>query len=330
MLGVGAYRPRRMVTNAEISGRMGRTDEWIVARSGIRIRRFAAPDETLLFMAVAAAQDALAHAGVAAGEVDCVLLASMSNLVQTPPQAVLVAHELGAGAAAAIDLSGACAGFCHAVALGGDMIRAGSARYVLVVGAERMTDIIDPADAGVAFMFADGAGAVLLGPSDTPGIGPVVRWADGSCRDALRMSSGWDEFAVDPGLRPPVMRMDGRRVFRWVIEFVVPAALKAVDAAGISVDDLVAFVPHQANTRMIDLLADRLGLAPHVEVARDVVNSGNTSAASIPLALERLVASGRVSKGGPALLIGFGAGLNYAGQVVLLPPGREGEHAGRS
>ncbi|RKT55659.1 beta-ketoacyl-ACP synthase 3 [Saccharothrix australiensis] len=320
ILGVGAYRPRRVVTNEEVCARMDSTPEWVETRSGIRTRRFAGDDETLCAMAVAAGRAALDDAGVAPGQLDCVVVASMSVLVQTPPRAVLVAAGLGASAAAGFDLSAACAGFCHALAVAGDMVRAGSARHVLVVGAERMTDIIDPADRSVAFMFADGAGAVVVGPSPVPAIGPVVRWADGGERDALRMNTTWDEFRADPSREPPAMRMDGRRVFRWVVENVAPAALKAVEAAGLSVGDLAAFIPHQANTRMIDVLADRLGLPGHVVVARDVVSAGNTSAASIPLAMERLVRSG-AAVDGPALLFGFGAGLNYAGQVAMLPGG---------
>ncbi|GAA3292511.1 beta-ketoacyl-ACP synthase 3 [Dactylosporangium vinaceum] len=321
ILGVGAYRPRRVVSNDEVCRRLDSTPEWIESRSGIVSRRFAGPEETLCAMAVAAAGAALQHAGVTPDAVGCVIVASMSNLVQTPPLAVLVADEIGAGRAAAFDLSGACAGFCHALAVAGDTVRAGEVRYVLVIGVERMTDIIDPADRGVAFMFADGAGAVLVGPTSAPAIGPVVRGANGAFREALRMSASWAEFGADPQRERPVMRMDGRRVFRWAVEEVVTAGRQALRDAGLGVSDLAAFVPHQANLRMIDVLADRLELPAHVVVARDVVTAGNTSAASIPMALRRLLDNSAAAPGGPALLFGFGAGLNYAGQVVLLPAG---------
>jgi len=320
ILGIGGYRPRRSVGNAEVCAVADSTPEWIETRSGIRERRFAAADETLLVMAQAAAGKSLAHAGVTPDRIDLVLLASMSNLVQTPPLAVRVAYALGAHGAAALDLSGACAGFCHALAVASDAVRAGSAGHVLVIGAERMTDIVEPSDRGVSVLFADGAGAVVVGPSDVPRIGPVVRGAAGRYEDALRMSTGWDEFAADPvGAGRPWMRMDGRRVFRWAMEEVAPQAARILDEAGVPPAELDVFVPHQANLRMIELLAERLGLGPGTVLARDVVRSGNTSAASVPLALEALVETGEAGSGDTALLLGFGAGLNFAGQVVVLP-----------
>jgi 3-oxoacyl-(acyl-carrier-protein) synthase III len=323
--GLGVYRPRREVSNAEVCEWIDSTEEWIETRSGIAHRRFAGPQETLPAMATSAGRAALAHAGITADRVDCVVLASMSNLVQTPPASVVVAHQLGAVNAAGFDLSGACAGFCHALAVASDTVRAGNAEYVLVIGAERMTDIIDPTDRSVAFMFADGAGAVLVGPSAEPGIGPVVRGADGAMAHALRMSTSWAEFGADPSLDRPVMKMDGRRVFRWAVENVVPAGRRAIQLAGLEVGELCAFIPHQANLRMIELLAERLELPEDVSVARDAERSGNTSAASIPLAMDRLLREGAAQGGGAALLIGFGAGLNFAGQVALLPPAPTGD-----
>ncbi|MFC8075117.1 beta-ketoacyl-ACP synthase 3 [Streptomyces sp. NPDC057307] len=319
ILGVGGYRPRRVVGNEELCAAIDSTPEWIESRSGIRERGFAAADETLPMMARAAAEKALAQAGTAPSDVDLVLVASMSQLVQTPPLAVLLAAGLGASGAAAVDISGACAGFCHALAIGSDAVRAGSARHVLVVGAERMTDIVDPRDRSVSVLFADGAGAVVVGPAARPGISPVVRGADGRYADALRMSGSWARFAADPESGRPWMRMDGRRVFRWAMDEVAPAADRVLREAGVTAGQLDAFVPHQANLRMIGLMAERLGLTDRTVVARDVVRAGNTSAASVPLALEALLESGAVGTGDTALLLGFGAGLNYAGQVVELP-----------
>ncbi|MFC8670230.1 MULTISPECIES: beta-ketoacyl-ACP synthase 3 [Streptomyces] len=318
LLGIGGYRPRRVVGNAEICRLIDSTEEWIETRSGIVERRFADHDETLPMMAATAAEKALAQAGTTPAELDLVLVASMSNLVQTPPLAVRVAHELGAGAAAGVDLSAACAGFCHALAMASDAVRAGSARRVLVVGAERMTDIVEPTDRTISFLFADGAGAVVVGDSDTPGIGPVVRRADGAHSEALRMTAPW---ATAEGAAPerPWMRMDGRRVFRWAMDEVAPALARTVGEAGLTPAELGAFVPHQANLRMIELMSERLGLTGATAVSRDVVRSGNTSAASIPLALEALLASQEASTGDTALLVGFGAGLNFASQVVVLP-----------
>lgn len=314
LLGIGGYRPRRVVGNAEVCRHIDSTDEWIRAHSGIEERRFASADETLLMMSVAAAEKALAQAGTVPADVDLVVLASMSNLVQTPPLAVQVAHELGARSAAAVDLSAACAGFCHVLAVASDAVRAGSAQRVLVIGAERMTDIVEPTDRTISFLFADGAGAAVVGAAGDPGIGPVVRRADGALKQALRMTSSWAG-----GRDRPWMRMDGRRVFRWAVEEVTPAALQALDLAGVPVADLDAFVPHQANLRIIEIMAARLALPPRTVVAQDVIRYGNTSAASVPLALETLLSEGRVSSGATALLAGFGAGLNFAAQTVVLP-----------
>ncbi|MEU0052660.1 beta-ketoacyl-ACP synthase III [Streptomyces sp. NPDC006309] len=317
ILGVGAYRPRRVVTNAEICTRIDSTEEWIESRSGIVTRHFAAPDETLAVMAASAGAQALAHAGLEPDRLDCVLVASMSNLLQTPPVSVTVAHALGAHRAGAFDLSAACAGFCHALGVAGDLVSSGGAAHVLVVGAERMTDIVDPEDRTIAFLFADGAGAVVVGPSDEPGIAPAVRGADGSHLGALRMDGEWAGAGPD---RPrPYMRMDGRGVFRWAVSRIVPAGQQAMAQAGVDAARLAAFIPHQANLRMIEVMADRLGLPADVAVATDVRRSGNTSSASIPLAMERLLSEGTARSGDPALLVGFGAGLNYAGQVALLP-----------
>ena len=320
ILGLGTYRPRRDVSNDEMCEWILSTDEWIETRSGIRNRRFAGPDESLSAMAITAGRRALAHAGVDAAQLDGVVVASMSNLVQTPPLAITVAVGLGAVNAGGFDVSAACAGFCHALAIASDTVRTGDAEYVLVIGVERMTDIVDRTDREIAFLFADGAGAVVVGRSAEPGISPVVRGADQHSLDALRMNTSWAQFRADPTLPRPAMKMDGRRVFRWAITAMVPAARRMLQRAGLEPDDLTAFIPHQANLRMIEVLATRLGLPPHVAVARDAEFSGNTSAASIPLAMERLLCNGSAEPGGAALLIGFGAGMNYAGQVVLLPP----------
>lgn len=319
MIGLGVCRPHRVVDNGEICTRIDSTEEWIVQRSGIHTRGHAGERETLCRLAAEAGAKALSAAGIRADQVGCVVVASMSNLVQTPPLAIQVAHALGAVGAGGFDLSAACAGFCHALGLAGNMVCAGDAEYVLVIGAERMTDIVSPTDRSIAFLFADGAGAVVVGPSDEPGIGPTVRGADGNSLDALRMTNSWDGFRADPSTAPPYMIMDGRRVFRWAVAEVVPAARRALAAAGLTTADLAAFIPHQANLRMIELLAERLDLPDSVVVADDVVRSGNTSTASVPLAIDRLRADGRVRAGEPALLITFGAGLNYAGQVALLP-----------
>ena len=312
LLGVGAYRPRTVVTNTELCARIDSTPDWIESRSGIVTRGFAAPDETLVTMAAAAGAAALAAAGLR--RVDCVLVSSTSDLVQVPPLSSRVAAELGLAGAGGFDVAAACAGFCHAIGVASDMVARGGAEHVLVVGVERMTDIVAATDRSTAFLFADGAGAAVVGPADAPGIGPTVRGIDIGSTAALGMTSPW------PGTNSaPVLVMDGRRVFRWAVEDGVPACRAALAAAGVDVADLAAFVPHQANLRIIDVLAARLALPDSVIVAREVVHTGNTSAASVPLALAALLRDGALRTGDPVLLFGFGAGLNHAAQVVLAP-----------
>ncbi|MFJ9895896.1 beta-ketoacyl-ACP synthase III [Streptomyces sp. NPDC091280] len=318
VLGVGAYRPARVVTNDEVAGPIDSSDEWIRRRSGISARRFAAPDETVVAMAVTASVKALAQAGVAPDAVDTVLLASMSQLEQSPPAAPRVAHRMGARSAGAMDVGAACAGFCHALATADSLIRSGNSRYVVVVGSERMTDIVDPTDRGTAFLFGDGAGAMVVGPADEPGVGPVVWGSEGDRHEAIAHSAPWPVPGTGP-TAPPTLRMDGPAVFRWAVATVPRTARAALDAAGVDVADLAAFVPHQANLRIVDGSAKALRLPDHVVVARDVVHAGNTSAASVPLAVEELLARGAVPRGGLALLVGFGAGLSHAAQVVALP-----------
>jgi 3-oxoacyl-[acyl-carrier-protein] synthase III len=320
ILGVGAYRPARVVGNEEIALRIGVEPEWIARRSGINTRRFAGPDEPLPMMAAAASENALRAAGLRADEVDCVLVATISHLLQMPALAVDVAHRLGADRAAAFDLSAACAGFCHGVAIADSMIRSGTARNVLMIGADRMTDVVDPDDPATAFLFADGAGAVVIGRSGTPGIGPVAWGADGDRMDAITMTGQWTpKLRENPELPWPYLCMTGWKVFRWATETMGQAARDAVELAGLTPGELAAFIPHQANGLITNALAKDIGLPADAAVATDIADSGNTSGASIPMAMERMLASGEARSGDPALLIGFGSGLVHAGQVVLLP-----------
>jgi 3-oxoacyl-[acyl-carrier-protein] synthase-3 len=319
LLGIGAYRPSRVVPNSALVEAIDSTAEWIEQRTGIRSRRWASEDETLQAMSVAASRDALDAAGIDARQVDCVVVATVSHFEQTPAIATSVAHELGTDRAAAFDISAACAGFCHGISLAADMVRGGSARHVLVVGAERLSDITDLQDRGTAFIFADGAGAAVVGPAAEPGIGPVVWGSDGSQADLIRQRRDWRDVIADPEPRMPYLRMDGPSVFRWASFEMAKVAREALDRSGVSVDDLDLFVPHQANRRITEAMARALRLPDHVRVAHDIAEQGNTSAASIPLALDRLAADGESSSGDLALLVAFGAGLAYAAQVVKVP-----------
>lgn len=314
ILGIGACRPARVVPNEEICAHIDSSDAWIRRRSGIATRRFAGADETVVTMAAESARKALAQAGADPADVDAVLVASMSHFERAPAAAPQVAHLVGADRAGAMDVRAACAGFCHALALADALVRARSG-LVLVIGAEKMSDILDLDDRGTAFLFGDGAGAVVVGPAAEPGIGPVVWTAQGEFEELIT----YRKPDTDAPNRRPVLRMAGPEVFRWAVRTVPDIARRAMEAARIQLADLAAFVPHQANLRIVEAAAKALDLPPEVYVARDVVDEGNTSAASIPLALDRLVNRGGAPRGGRALLIGFGAGVVQAAQVVTLP-----------
>ncbi len=346
--GIGGFRPERIVPNSELVDRLDSSDEWIRERSGIVTRRWGGPQDTVVSMSEAAAREAVAAAGIELGQLDAVILATVTHPYQTPAAAPIVADRLGLRCVA-FDISAACAGYCHGISLANDMIRGGSARFVLVVGVEKLTDFTNLDDRGTAFIFADGAGAAVVGPSDTPGIGPTIWGSDGSHWKTIVQSESWLEYrdrtgdvrgtaaeggttvaapAPDAGEagaaevadpRFPWLTMAGQSVFRWAVWSMAPVALQAIEAAGITPDDLDAFIPHQANARIIDAMIKQLKLPAGIPVARDIVDSANTSAASIPLATERMLREGEIPHGGLALQIGFGAGLVYAAQVVVLP-----------
>lgn len=320
ILSVGSYRPSRIVPNSEIVDRIESSDEWIRERSGIESRRFASKEETVITMSKAASEQAPKRAGIAMSEVDAVIMATVSYPYQTPSGATELIRELGNPRAAAFDISAACAGFCYGLGMASDLIRAGTAKYVLLVGVERLTDFTDPDDRGTAFIFADGAGAVLVGPSDERGIGPMVWGSDATNREAISLEPSWIEIRDSSEKSWPEISMAGQTVFRWAVYEMAPMALKAIEKAGLTVETLDAFIPHQANLRIIDALAKAMKLPERVAIAKDVRTAGNTSAASIPLAMDALLSERPDLHGKSALMIGFGAGLVYAGQVALLPP----------
>lgn len=317
VLGIGAYRPRRVVTNAEILEHIDSSDEWIQTRSGIKERRWADPDETVLMMSTNAAKEALDRSGVDPAQIGCVIVATVTHLYQTPAIATRIAVEVGAATAAAFDISAACAGFCYGIAMANDLVRGGSASYVLVIGVERLSDLTDRSDRSTAFIFADGAGAAVVGPSEQPGIGPVVWGSDGTQHGVISQKESWQEAAGSHNW--PHLRMEGNPVFRWASYEMAKVAQQALDVAGVKAEDLDVFVPHQANMRITDAMRRALKLPDHVKIARDIERQGNTSAASVPLAIAALRESGEARSGDTALIIGFGAGLVFAAQVITLP-----------
>jgi 3-oxoacyl-[acyl-carrier-protein] synthase III len=310
ILGFGGYQPDKVVTNDDLAKIVDTNDEWIRARTGIQSRRVARDDETVADMAEAAGAKALAASGLEPAEVDLVIVATCSPESPLPNVAATVADRLGIPAPGAYDLNAACAGFCYAVAAASDSVRTGSARNVLVIGAEKMTSWVDWTDRSTCIIFADGAGAAVVGPSgpgEPSGIGPVV-WG----------SAGDQASKITIEGRNGSLKQDGQGVFRWATTAMAPIALEACRRAGVTPAEISAFVPHQANLRIVEAIARRLGI-PSERVADDIIHAGNTSSASIPLALARMAEQGRLQPGTPALLIAFGAGLSYASQVITVP-----------
>jgi 3-oxoacyl-[acyl-carrier-protein] synthase-3 len=311
ILAFGGYQPANVVTNDDLAKTVDTSDEWIRSRVGIASRRIAGPDETVADMAVAAGGKALAASGLSPADIDLVVVATCTPETQIPNVSASVAHRLGIVAPGAYDLNAGCAGFCYALSGASDAVRAGSARNVLVIGAEKLSAWIDWTDRSTCIIFADGAGAAVVGPVTEPGqaagIGPVEWGSAGSMADKIRIA-GRDSFIAQ----------EGQTVFRWATTALHPVARAACERAGIAPEDLAVFVPHQANLRIMESIARRLGV-PAGRLADDIVHAGNTSSASIPLALSRMIERDEVSSGEHALLLGFGTGLCYAAQVVTVP-----------
>jgi len=314
----GAARGEIAVPNDDLVGPIDSSDEWIRQRTGIITRMRAVKETTAIELATDAAREAIERSGVAASDIDAVIVATVTNPRQTPSVSAIVADRVGANPAAAYDVNAACAGFSYGVAQADALIRGGLAHYAVVVGAEKLSDVVDPTDRSISFLLGDGAGAVVIGPSDTAGIGPTIWGSDGSKADAVTMNHTLTEFR--DGEAPwPTLRQEGPTVFRWAVWEMVKVARQALEAAGVEASDLAAFVPHQANMRIIDEFAKQLKLPESVVIGRDIETTGNTSAASIPLATHRLLEEHPEVSGGLALQIGFGAGLVFSAQVVRLP-----------
>ena len=314
----GAARGEVAVPNADLIGPIDSSDEWIRQRTGIVTRMRALHDTDAIDLATDAATEAIARSGVDASHIDAVIVATISNPKQSPSVSAIVADRVGSNPAAAYDVNAACAGFAYGVAQADALIRSGAAHYALVIGAEKLSDVVDPADRSISFLLGDGAGAVVIGPSETPGIGPTIWGSDGSKADAVGMNGTLTQFR-DGEVPWPTLRQEGQTVFRWAVWEMVKVARQALEAAGVEASELAAFVPHQANMRIIDEFAKQLKLPDTVIIGRDIETTGNTSAASIPLATHRLLEEHPELSGGLALQIGFGAGLVFGAQVVVLP-----------
>jgi len=314
ILALGHYLPARVVTNDELATTVDTSDEWIRTRVGISERRIAAPDESVADMATAAAAKTLARSGLDSADVDLVVVATATAVDRMPNVAARVASQLGIRTPATFDVNVACSGFCYALALADLSLRGGAARNALVIGADKMSDFLDWQDRTTCVIFGDGAGAAVLTATDEThgGVGPVVWGSEPDRGGAITLET------TGPDGPPALFQQDGKAVYRWTTTTLAPIARQACDRAGIDPADLAGVVTHQANLRIIDMIVRRLG-ATNAVVARDVVDSGNTSAGSVPIALAKLIDSGALTSGAPVLLLGFGAGLAYAAQVVHCP-----------
>lgn len=318
ILATGHVRGSRVVSNEEMCTMIDSTPEWIEQRTGIKERRWATSEETPRSMAVEAGRKALTKLGLSGSDIDVVICATVSHHRPSPSLATYVAHDLGAFTAAAFDTNAACAGFCYSLNLADSMIRTGSATTVLVIGVEKLSEMINLADRGTAFLFSDGAGAAVVGRSESVGVGPAV-WGTASDQVETIEIEDWSQVATHPEQNHPLIEMDGRAVYKWAMTMVTSKAAEAIANAGIEPADLDVFIPHQANDRITDALLRHLKLPESVTVCHDIADMGNTSAASIPIAIDRMLERGEAHSGDLTLIIGFGAGLVYAGQVIVLP-----------
>lgn len=318
ILSFGAARGDLVVPNDDLVEAIDSSDEWIRQRTGIITRKRASKGVDAIDLAETASREAIEKSGITADQIGAVLVSTISNVAVTPSMSALLAERIGAAPAPAYDISAACAGYTYAIAQADALIRAGAATYVLVVGAEKLSQFVSPTDRSISFLLGDGAGAAVIGPADEPGISASVWGSEGSKWDAVGMSGTIEQY-LDGEIPWPTMRQDGQTVFRWAVWEMAKVGAQALEAAGVTVDDLAAFIPHQANMRIIDELAKQLKLPETVKIGRDIETTGNTSAASIPLATHRLLEENPELSGGLALQIGFGAGLVYGAQVVRLP-----------
>ncbi|MGP9538385.1 beta-ketoacyl-ACP synthase III [Brachybacterium sp. AOP43-C2-M15] len=308
IIGTGHHRPERVMTNHDLEQLVETSDEWIRQRTGIEERHIAADGEDVADLAAPAARAALADAGLDPAEITQVIVATCSNHERSPSVAGRVAQMLGLSDPAAFDVGAACSGFEHALAVADMSLRTGASRATLVIGAEKLSAVTDYTDRTTCILTADGAGAMVMVPSEEPTISPVVWGSVTELADAVTI-----------GGEGPAFAQQGRQVLGWALREAPTISRRIVEAAGLTMEDIDVFVPHQANLRMIEPLAAALDLREDAIVADDIITSGNTSAATIPLAISRMREAGRIPSGATALLIGFGGGFSWAGQVVRLP-----------
>ncbi|WP_029135436.1 beta-ketoacyl-ACP synthase 3 [Nakamurella lactea] len=307
IVGMGHFQPERSVSNDDLAAVMDTSDEWIRRRTGILTRHLASEAETVASMATAAARHALETAACDPRDIDLVIVATTTAEERSPNTAGRVAAGLDLAGPAVLDINTACSGFEYALGLADQSIRSGSASAALVIGSEKLSAFTDRNDRSTAVLTADGAGAAIVRASDEARIGPVVWGSEPSLVDAVVIGPPSNTF-----------RQSGRDVFRWAIGKAAGHGQRAIAAAGMTTDDIAVLACHQANLRIIEPVAEALGLSTKI-VVTDVTESGNTSAASVPLGLSKWWHLGKIPPDVPALLLGFGGGFTFAGQVVMTP-----------
>lgn len=328
IVGVGTYVPERVLTNRDLEAVVDTSDQWIRERTGIRERRIADPSQSTSDLAVIAARRALADGGVDPGELDMIIVATATPDMTFPSTASLVQERLGCGSVAAFDLSAGCTGFMYGLVVGAQFVIAGTYRTVLVIGAETLSRILNWEDRSTCVLFGDGAGAVVLQPVPSGrGLLAARLGSDGSGGDLLKVPAGGSKLpasALTVEQKLHYVHMNGREVFRFAVRILGEAAAEVIGAAGLQQDQIDLFIPHQANIRIIEAAAKRLDL-PMDRVVVNVNRYGNTSSASIPLALEEAVDSGRLVDGDRVVMVGFGAGLTWAAVALRwYSTGRQG------
>ena len=312
ILGTGSYLPSNRVSNEDLAKFVDTSDEWIYTRTGIKNRHIAADDEKTSDLAVQAAKAALADAGVEASEIDLIIVATATPDMQFPATATMVQHKLGVGGCPAFDVQAVCAGFMYAISTANAYIKSGMSKKALVIGAEVFSRIMDWNDRTTCVLFGDGAGAVVLGASDEPGIIHSKLQADGTYLDMLKVPA---QMANGEIVGSPFLKMDGQAVFKFAVKTLAQAAEDVLHEAGMSADEVDWLVPHQANKRIIDSTAKHLGISMD-RVVLTVQDHGNTSAASIPLAMDTAIKAGQIKRGQTLMLEGIGGGFAWGAVLV--------------
>ncbi len=317
--GLATYVPDRVVTNADLARTLDTSDDWIVTRTGIRERRIGAPGETTSTMGAEAVRRLLAAKGLRPEDIDLVIVATVTPDMLFPATACLIQDQLAMPRAWGFDLSAACSGFLYALTTGAQFVASGAHRRVLVVGADLMSAIIDPIDRTTAVLFGDGAGAVLLEPAEAGfGILDFLHRVDGSGRNDLMMPAGGSlrpASAETVAAREHYLKQNGRTVFKFAVSQMAESVERLLERNGLEASDLAVVIPHQANQRILDATADRLGL-PHKRMASVIARYGNTTAATLPLALEDVVRAGKLARGDLAVFVAVGAGFTVGATLV--------------